>query len=80
MIIAEALSGHGELPMAIRNITEVIRPKLQDFWQFQITHFKRQGNHLAWLKGIEFLGIPFWLESQSGGLIDNVSPFGPRNV
>ena len=31
MIIAEALSGHDELPMAIRNITEGIRPKLQDF-------------------------------------------------
>ena len=34
MIIAKVLLGHGDPPMAIRNIIEGIRHKLQDFQQF----------------------------------------------
>ena len=50
MIVAEVLLGHGDdPPMAIRNIIEGIRHKLQDFQQFQIAYIKRQGNRLAHL-------------------------------
>ena len=65
MIVAEALLDHGEPPMAIRDITEGIRRKLQDFRQFQITHIKRQGNCPAHLLARHAKGIDSyvtWIE------------------